>query len=96
MAKKPKKSRKPKKDPLVSLYQTFGWKCPSCSVKNYHDGIFVEFTPEEQVQMAEEFGGHPSMFATGQIIAQPEDVTCSKCSKTFNVKPDMPHDDFMD
>jgi phage FluMu protein Com len=86
MAKKRKKS-----NPKVNLHLAFGWKCPKCSQRNFTDGIFIEFSPDEQKMMAAEYGCHPSQFATGQIITKPEAVQCSKCNKDFKVKPDKPH-----
>jgi hypothetical protein len=88
----PKKPSKKKPIPaIVDLHQSFGWKCPACQTSNFCEGVFVEIDPEEQQLMAEEFGGDPSMFATGEIIEKPEDVQCSNCQRTFKVKPDEEH-----
>lgn len=73
-----------KRDPVkIQLYQAFLWNCPNCKGKNYDDGVFVEISPSEQLSMAEELGGSPDDYATGEIVKAPDSVTCSQCKQTY-------------
>lgn len=65
----------------IPLFLAFSWDCPKCKAHNFNDGMAMEVTPEDQED-------NPLLEGTktGDWIARPDEVTCSKCGGTFETE----------
>jgi hypothetical protein len=64
----------------VDVRLAFAFDCAACGQENFVASVMHEFSPEEQIEMAEELGERPQ---TGGWITHPEHVRCSKCGAEF-------------
>ncbi|MDB5293127.1 MAG: hypothetical protein JWL69_4368 [Phycisphaerales bacterium] len=64
----------------VDVRLAFAFDCARCGHENFVRAVLHEFSPAEQVDMAEELGERPE---TGSWITHPEQVTCDKCGESF-------------
>lgn len=69
----------------VTLHPASMWECPGCRATNFTEGVPAEVTNEEAEQYAENFGGEPRDYQTGEWFTITEDVTCGNCHKTYQV-----------
>jgi hypothetical protein len=69
----------------VTLFPAHSWQCPSCGEMNFTAAEIVEVTNEEAARFADEYGGEPNEWTTGNLVTSPDDVECSSCQKAFEV-----------
>ena len=81
----------------VELFQGFFWDCPECRTRNWTEGQNVppdiaerairdELGLDEDEALPEGEGDHSEM------VMVPDEVTCRKCGKKFQVKEDEPEE----
>ena len=70
----------------VRLKPAHHWYCPECKALNFCKCVRVEMTQEDIRHMVNEYGGEPKDYATGELVSQPDEVTCRKCKREFETK----------
>lgn len=76
-----KKKRIPQNS--VELFPAHYWICPNCNERNFGEGIVVEITKEDALEMAELNGFPLEVCKTGNWFEDPKRVECKKCEKTY-------------
>jgi hypothetical protein len=72
-------------DEKIQLERAVKWTCPGCGKVNYCDSWAVEATPEDIDYMIEHYGGEREDYATGEMVCDPEEVTCEACKREYEV-----------